>query len=285
MTTPPNGQGWNEPGQPGNQPPGYGQGGQQPPYGGGGQPPYGGGGGQPPYGGGSQPPYGGGYPGSPGGASAGDAFTWGWNAFTRNAAPFVLAMLAYGGLLVVVGLIMFFALFGSLAAAGESTGGLLAVFSGAGVFFIIVVWLLIVLMQAGMVRGSLDVADGKPISVGTFFQFADLGKVMLTILLLAAGSLLGSLAFGIGAAVFGWIAQFTLFYVIGQGQSPIDGLKSSYALVRANMAETALLYILVAVAGQIGAALCFVGMLVAVPLGMLATAFMFRRLQGQPVAA
>lgn len=278
MTTPPNGQGWNEPGQPGNQPPGYGQGGsnQQPPSGGGGQPP---------YGGGNQPPYGGGYPSSPGGASAGDAFTWGWNAFTRNAAPFVLAMVAYGGLLVIVGIIMFFALFGSLAAANSSTGGALALLSGSGILFAIVVWVLVVLMQAGMVRGSLDVADGKPVTVGTFFRFADLGKVMLTVLLLAAGSVLGSLAFGIGALLFGWIAQFTLFFVIGQGQSPIDALKSSYALVRANMAETALLYILVAVASQIGAALCFVGMLVAVPLGMLATAFMYRRLQGQPVAA
>jgi len=73
--------------------------------------------------------------------------------------------------------------------------------------------------------------------------------------------------------------------VIGQGQSPIDALKSSYELVRANLAETALLYILVSVAASIGAALCGVGMLVAVPLGMLATAFMYRRLQGQPVAA
>ncbi len=73
--------------------------------------------------------------------------------------------------------------------------------------------------------------------------------------------------------------------MIGQGQSPIDALKSSYELVRANLAETALLYILVSVAASIGAALCGVGMLVAVPLGMLATAFMYRRLQGQPVAA
>ncbi len=281
MTTPPNGPGWNEPGQPGNQPPGYGQGGQnQPPYGGG-QPPYGGGGGQPPYGGGGQPPY-----GNQGGApSAGDAFTWGWSAFTRNVAPFVLAMVAYGGLLFVVTIAMFFALFGSLAAAGDSAGGAMALVSGTGILFTIVFLLLYVLMQAGMVRGALNVAEGKPVAVGTFFQFADLGKVVLTILLLAAGSLLGSFAFGIGAILFSWIAQFTLFFVIGQGQSPIDALKSSYELVRANLAETALLYILVSVAASIGAALCGVGMLVAVPLGMLATAFMYRRLQGQPVAA
>lgn len=278
MTTPPNGQGWNEPGQPGNQPPGYGQGGQnqQPPYGGG-QPPYGAGG-QPPYGGGGQPPYG----NQSGAPSAGDAFTWGWSAFTRNVAPFVLAMVAYGGLLLIVTIAMFFALFGSLAAGDGASA--FAMFSGTGVLFFVVVALLTALMQAGLTRASLDVTEGRPISVGTFFQFAEIGKVVVAIVLIGIGSAIGYSLLYLPGLVFGWIAQFVLFFVIGQRQSPIDAFKSSYALVIANVAETVLLFVLVQVAMGIGSALCGVGLLVAAPVAMLATAFMFRRLQGQQVA-
>ena len=103
------------------------QGGYPPPPPQGGYPP------PPPQGGypppqGNYPPDGyppgpqGGYPSAnfgPGGYSVGDAFSWAWNKFSKNAVPLIVATLAYGLIIIAIQ-----ALTNALSAAvdpGEST--------------------------------------------------------------------------------------------------------------------------------------------------------------------
>ncbi|MGB8503208.1 MAG: hypothetical protein WCE29_13365, partial [Mycobacterium sp.] len=68
----------------------------------------------PPQGGGYQtPPPQGGYPASAGGPgyggynaeqpySVGDAFSWAWNKFTKNAGPLIIASLVYGLVISII---------------------------------------------------------------------------------------------------------------------------------------------------------------------------------------
>jgi uncharacterized membrane protein len=75
----------------------------------------------------------------------------------------------------------------------------------------------------------------------------------------------------------------TYALVDGDGQSPIDAIKTSGRLVSANVGSSLLLAILnflVIIAGVI--ALC-VGLFVAIPITILATAYAYRTFSGRPV--
>ena len=61
-------------------------------------------------------------------------------------------------------------------------------------------------------------------------------------------------------------------------------LKASFTLVNRNLGTVVVLFLAVYAANLIGSALCGVGQLVSFPLGLLATTYLYRRLQDEPVA-
>ncbi len=144
--------------------------------------------------------------------------------------------------------------------------------------------LLSAFMQAGVTRATLEVADGRRIEVGTFFRFDDFGKVVVAALLVGLGTAVGTLLFVIPGLVFAFLAQFTLFYVIDKRMAPVDAIRSSFTLVSRNLGTVLLLFLAVYAANLVGSALCGIGQLVSFPVGLLATTWMYRRLQDEPVA-
>ena len=136
------------------------------------------------------------------------------------------------------------------------------------------------LVQAGILRAALEVTYGRPVDIKTFFTFTDLGKVLLAALLVG---LLGAVP--IIGLVLAFFAQFTLLFVLDKGLSPIDALKASFALVNQNLGTVVVLFIGVYVAYFVGSLACGVGILVAMPVALIATTYVYRRLLGETVAA
>lgn len=299
----------------GQQPPAYGQPapGQQPPAPG--QPPYG----QPAYGQqapGQQPPafekqapeqpysapgqYStGGYP-PPGSAypppsappiSAGqygappspvpDGFRYGWQKFTENIGAILIAAIAYLAVFTVVGIIFFSILIG---AGSTSNGNVAAASVGFGtIVFVLVIVVLGMLAQAGIIRGALAITHGRRVTVGDFFTFSNFGPVVLTILLISLASAILSFTF-IGSLLVGFFGQFALFFVIDKGLGVIDAIKASVRLVLDNLSTAILLYVFVYLATAAGAILLLIGLLIAVPVSIIATAYVYRKLiNEQPV--
>lgn len=252
-------------------PPGYGQpGGQQVPPGYG--PPAG-------YPAGGYPPPG---PAAPG---IGDAFTWAWNKFTKNLGTVIGGVLLYWVAIVVIAVVFGMLLvFGTAASDPYSTGAGIG-FGFGTLLYIAIVVLAAVFMQAAVVRVALDVADGRPVEVGSFFRFQNMGNVLLAALLVGLGSAIGAMLFVLPGIVFAFFAQFTLYFAVDKRLSAIDALKASFTMVKDNFATALLLYIAVYVANGIGSALCGIGYLVSFPVGLLATTWMYRRLQNEYVAA
>lgn len=251
--------------------PGY----AQQPYG---QPGYG----QQPYG---QPAY-----GAPTtGTGVGDAFSWGWTKFTQQVGPFLLGVLAYLVVIGVVSAVLFAVILGGTVASVDPETQELRNGAGFGLVFgylvvLAVILLLSAFMQAGVTRASLEVADGRRIEIGTFFRFDEFGKVVVAALLVGLGTAVGTLLFVIPGLVFAFLAQFTLFFVIDRRMAPVDAIRASFTLVTRNLSAVVLLFLAVYAANLIGSALCGVGQLVSFPVGLLATTWMYRRLQDQPVA-
>jgi uncharacterized membrane protein len=281
--------------EPPPQPPGGGYGAPPP------QPPGGGYGGPPPGGGYGGPPPGGGYGGPPVGDQpydVGTAVSWSWAKFQQNAGQMILAALAiFVGALVILGIGMFL-IFGVLAAStdcgydsfgnytcdssdGLGTFGSLALMAlFFGLFFIYAQ-----VVGAGLVRASLGVTEGRPFKTSEVFQFKNLGPVIVLALIIGLGIMVGYVLCVIPAIIWAFVTQYALYFLIDRNLSPVDSIKASIDLVKNNLGPTILWYLVSAVIILIGELLCGVGLLVAIPMVLVGTAYTYKKLNGQAVAA
>lgn len=253
--------------------------GQQPP----GQPPYGGQPGYPP----PAAPYG--QPGYPGQTvQVQDAFSYGWNKFTQNVGVILGGVLTYVAVLAGLSVAFWAILVGTAQTTvdpvtGEvSTAGGFAF--GFGTFLFVAVFVVLgFLVQAAVVNVSLLVTHGKKLEYADFFRYPNLGTVILAALLIGLAT--GVLAITIvGPIVFVFFAQFTLFYVIDKKLGVLDAFKASFTVVSRNLGTVVLLFLGVYLAQLVGTLLCYVGLLVALPVAQIATAYVYRRLNAeQPV--
>ncbi|MFF2267492.1 hypothetical protein ACFVTZ_04475 [Cellulosimicrobium cellulans] len=253
--------------------------GQQPP----GQPPYGGQPGYPP----PAAPYG--QPGYPGQTvQVQDAFSYGWNKFTQNVGVILGGVLTYVAVLAGLSVAFWAILVGTATTTvdpdtGEvSTAGGFAF--GFGTFLFVAVFVVLgFLVQASVVNVSLLVTRGKKLEYADFFRYPNLGTVILAALLIGLAT--GVLAITIvGPIVFVFFAQFTLFYVIDKKLGVFDAFKASFTVVSKNLGTVVLLFLGVYLAQLVGTLLCYVGLLVALPVAQIATAYVYRRLNAeQPV--
>jgi uncharacterized membrane protein len=275
-------------------PPSYGAPPQQPGYG---QPPPPPGYGQPPqHPGYGQPPVG--YAASPGGGiqfSAGDAFNWAWNNFTKNALALIVPMLIYGVAMAVLVIVMSFILpaigLSMLGGASSTSGDGSDAGAGLGIFgffigmalFSFVFFLAGSYIQGAFISGGLDIADGRPVDISSFLRPPrNLGSVLVAGLLIALGTAIGYMLCFLPGIIFLFFSMFTIPFVIDRGLSPVDALKASFTTVNKNLGSALLAYLLVFVVAFIGNVL-IVGGLISIPVSLLIMTYTYRRLSGGQV--
>ncbi|GAS90422.1 DUF2189 domain-containing protein [Mycolicibacterium brisbanense] len=311
---PPQGGGYQPPQGGGFQP----QGGGFQPQGGGGYPPP-----PPPQQGGYPPPPQGGYPpppppGGPGGYppppppgapgypppgygqqgaaySVGEAFSWAWNKFSKNAAALIVPTLVYG---LIVGVIAGVAYGLAMAMATSSTSsygsygsdyeysasyslgaGSIAVLLLGGLILIVVM----AVVSSAYLSGVIDIANGQPVTIGSFFKPRQLGNFIIAGLIVGVLSAIGSFCF-IGSIVVGIFTLFTLPAILDRNLSAIDAIKTSFELVKSNFVNALVAYIVIFVTIFVGELLCGIGLLVAAPVAALFLIYTWRRLTGAQVA-
>jgi uncharacterized membrane protein len=250
--------------------------------------------GYPPAGGFGQP---GGYPQAGGYAtgapySIGEAFSWAWNKFTKHPAELLVPTLVFGLIYAALqGIIQFVT--GSLTTVDSSSAGAYdysASFSmGAGGILASIVGGIIMLVVMGVIQsayigGMLDIANGVPVTIGSFFRPRSVGNVIIA-------SVVSGIIVGVGiflCIVPGIIAMimllFTTVAVLDRNISGIDGITTSFNIAKANFGPTALTWLVTVALAIVGALVCLVGLLVAYPLISLITVYAFRRLSGGQVA-
>lgn len=318
---PPPGQGgYPSPGQQGGYPP-QGQGGYPPPPGQGGYPPPQQGGYPPPpppsgypppphQGGYPPPPQQGGYQQAPGGYppagppgyggaqpySVGEAFSWAWNKFTKNAAPLIIATLVYGLIIVVLQVIV------NLLQAAVSPGVSDYSSSGSGfsyswsttsmglggILISIVGWFVLLIVgaaiQSGYISGVLDIANGQQVSVGSFFRPRNIGQVIIAGLIVGVITTIGFFLCIIPGVIASIMLVFTIVALLDRNLSPVDAVKTSFELSKANFGNVFVTWLAMVATAFVGALLCGVGLIVAVPVAALILVYAWRRLSGGQVA-
>lgn len=270
----------------------------RPPFGGYPPPPQGGfpppGGGFPPSAG--YPPAGyppGGFGGAPGELSIGDAFSWAWDKFSKNAAALILPTFAYGAVVfVLIGIIVVSATVASpesgYSYASDDDYGIGFEITGVG-FVILVVGLVVLLIlmaafSSAYINGILDVANGVPVTPGSFFKPRLIGPVIAATLLVGIAAGIGSLACYVPGLIVSIFAFFTTPALIDRNLSAINAIKTSIHIAKNNFVQVLLVWLLYNIVISVGSFLCGVGLLVAAPIAILFQVYAFRRLTGGQVA-
>ncbi|ORW07609.1 hypothetical protein AWC15_19535 [Mycobacterium lacus] len=250
--------------------------------------------------GGNQAPQG--YPPQPGfgapptpGFNVGDAISWAWSRFTQNAATLIVPVLAYVLVIaavigVMIGLVTVFSSTSTTTytdAYGNTYESVHGSIGPVGVIVMVLGYLALfvvaVYMHAGITTGCLDIADGRPVTIGTFFRPRNLGLVLVTALLLVIGTTIGTVLCVIPGLIFGFLAQFAIAFAVDRSTSPVDSIKASFTTARSNIGGTLLSWLVQYAAVLIGELLCFVGMLVGIPVAALIQIYTYRKLSGGQV--
>jgi uncharacterized membrane protein len=253
----------------------------------------------PPAGYGTPPPPPPGYaapPASGGGYTAPDAIKYGWGKFSKAPGQLIVPVLVVAVIVIVVAFIVQLLLAATLLATDDCTQVIFGVEvesqcgpgffmsllgSAIGGFFISVV---AGALGAGLIKAALNVADGREASLNEVFATASQPKVITTAVLVAVASALGVILCYVGSIVVGFLTMFAMFFVVDKGMEPVDAIKASFQFTTGHLGETVVFYLLAVVCIIVGAILCGVGLLAAIPVVLLGAAYTFRTLHGEPVA-
>jgi len=227
------------------------------------------------------------YQGAPGQSpiDAGAAFSYGWDKFTKNVGPIILGSLAWAvGIGILIGIFYAVIISGAAAASSlDSGGGFLALGFGSMVLFLGVSLLLGMFFQAAATNVGLVATTGRSVTVGDFFSVPNFSKALLTALLVGLATGVSAIVV-VGPLVVGFFGIFALHFAIDKGLGAVDAIKASIDVALKNAGQVALLMLLVYVANSVGSALCGVGLIVSMPVAMIATAYCYRRVVGQQPA-
>lgn len=214
----------------------------------------------------------------------GDAFNYGWKKFQEYLGPILIAMVLFIVISVAVNLI------GSLfiGGLGEITDpddiGIGMFFSFGYFVFGLLSFLVSLLIQAAVVRGALEITKGERIELSTFLSTENLGQIVLASILLAVGATIGLILCVIPGLILIFYSQFTYQHILDKGLPAWDAIKASFAMVNRNLGTVVVLFLASLLAFFIGAILCGVGLLVTIPVTIIATAYAYRMMDGQTVA-
>jgi len=139
------------------------------------------------------------------------------------------------------------------------------------------------ILAAGLYKGGVAVADGRPVAFGQLYEGWDKAQVVVAALIIGVLTFVGTLLCYFPALVVGYFTQFTFLFIIDKNLSATDAIRASFKLCTANLGPTILFYLLAVVCIIVGAVLCLVGLLAAVPIVLVGLAYTYRRLQGEPV--
>jgi uncharacterized membrane protein len=103
--------------------------------------------------------------------------------------------------------------------------------------------------------------------------------------MVAVAVMVGSFLCYVPGLIVLFFSPFFGFFVLDKQMGAFDSIKASFQLVNRNLGTMIGFFFASYLALLLGGLLCGVGLIVALPVVVIATGYMYRRLQGEPVAA
>lgn len=247
------------------------------------------------------PPPGGGVPASGAQPAEGPAaIKYGWEKFQQHWQVIVVALIVGFLAIVVLSAIGFF-IQRSLTSVDKctisSTNNGVSFSSGCGDspgFFTqliaggvlqILYYLGTMVLQLFVIRATLMIVRGEPLEASKVMSFDNLGKYILTAILVAVMTFVGFVLCILPGIAVMFFTIFWGYFVVDKDMGPVDAITASFNLVKDNVGAVIIFLLLSWVVTLVGFIACLVGIIVALPVVIIATGYMYKRLQGEPVAA
>ncbi|HVE94748.1 MAG TPA: hypothetical protein VNB24_07480 [Acidimicrobiales bacterium] len=204
----------------------------------------------------------------------GEAFSYGWNKFKSNFGAIVLCALVFF-VIQAVG----FALQAALQATRESTtdAGTAAALDGTAIISSLVFNIVSMLAQLGVIRAALAIVDGRRPEPADLFSVDRFGNYLLAIILIGIGTTIGTLLFVLPGIIFYFVTYFTPYFVLDKRMTAIGAMGASISLVRSHFGAFFVFALACIGAFILGAIALLVGLLIAMPVVQIATAYNFRK--------
>jgi uncharacterized membrane protein len=208
------------------------------------------------------------------------AIGYGWRTFWKKPGQLLVPMIVVLIVIAIASVIVQFITHGGFFGGDGFWRQLLG--AGLGAFLMT---LITQILLAGIYRGACLIIDGQGFSTGQLLEGYNKTQVVLASIFIAVATGIATIACLLPGILIGFLTSFTLFFIVDQQLEAAEAIAESVKMVWHHFGKVLLFAILAAIAWVIGFIVLIVGLLVAVPVIVLAAAYTYRRLQGMPAPA
>lgn len=235
-------------------------------------------------------------PGGAGGYSVGNAFSYGWSKFTQHLGQILLAIVVLVAVLIAIQLVGYFigravacepeVTFTGDGIKADDCGGIFIAQNIVSWLFSLIGWVVSMIIGAGIVRGALDITEGRELEASTLLKPNKLGEVVIASLITGVLTFVGFILCVIPGFLVMFFTSYTLYFLMDRREmGAMDAIKASFEFTKANAGNVILWFLVSVAAWFVGALLCGIGLIVAVPVVLIGTAYTYKTLNNEPVAA
>lgn len=144
---------------------------------------------------------------------------------------------------------------------------------------------LVGIVQAALIRGCLDITEGRRFRVGELFTRLPIGNVILASVLVSLITAIGIALFVLPGIIAWFFLLFTPFFVVDRQMSAVDAIKASFTLTKDNLGSMLLWVLVGTIVYLVGFCVLCIGFIVTGPIVLIGATYTYKKLSGQPVAA
>lgn len=218
----------------------------------------------------------------PGSFDAMDSLTQAWRIITEKPLGWLLSSVVYFAIFGVIAFFGYIIFLVNVALIPEGSDEFPVMPFVTFCVLLLVGAISLVLWELVLTREAVYAAGGKRPEFKDFFTFQRCGILFVGSILIALASMLGFLVFIIGSFVVSIALMFVMPALVFDDMSIGAAFKSSFEVVKANLGQTLLLFVLIAILNGIGGSLG-AATIVTVPFGVIATAHAYMKAAGRPL--
>lgn len=183
--------------------------------------------------------------------TAGQAWTWAWGQLRKRAGLLIGGPLAWLAIIAIV-FVPFVVMTVTLGpkTAMDADGKMVQQEPTSPTFVVAMVLMYAVVFAGGMFMANclmatqFDIADGKPLTLGSFFKPRRLGSFVGVYLLVFLMTVLGMVACILPGFILGFLGQYAAFFVVDRQMNPFSAINASFRMVVDNLGTTILVYLI-----------------------------------------
>lgn len=142
-------------------------------------------------------------------------------------------------------------------------------------------WAINIVTSIGMIKITTGVVSGRIMHYKDLFNgYPRFLSYLLTTIIVGFIVLVGIVLLVIPGIIFALKLQFAVFYAVDQGLGPIAAIQASWRATKGNVLRVLGLDLMISIISLLGLLVFMVGLLVAVPIGLLAVAVAYKKLSG-----